>query len=177
MGFVEEREEIEIECIDALSTLQYIKYSTDKKQVVPFLYLIRKLLRSCNAYSHFLVSNNIQLTKGGTDTVLDKLYIAEENFFDRKEDKETDEDVAWTMQEVLEEVCQYLGLTAVADGDKVYFLDYDAIKHGINTYYKYSVDEDSAPSLETISFSKTIKAEDYSESGATLSLDNVYNKV
>jgi hypothetical protein len=31
MGFVEEREEVEIECIDGLSTLQYIKYSTDKK--------------------------------------------------------------------------------------------------------------------------------------------------
>lgn len=177
MGFVEEREEIEIECIDALSTLQYIKYSTDRKQVVSFLYLIRKLLRSCNAYSHFFVSNNIQLKKGAAETVLDKLYIAEENFFDKKEDKETDEDVAWTMQEVLEEICQYLGLTAVADGDKVYFIDYDAIKHGINTYYKYSVDDDSAPTLETIRFSKTIKAEDYSESGATLSLDNVYNKV
>lgn len=81
------------------------------------------------------------------------------------------------MQEVLEELCQYLGLTAVAEGDSVYFLDYDSIKHGRNTYYKYSVDDDSAPSLQTISFSKTITAEDYSESGATLSLDNVYNKV
>jgi hypothetical protein len=40
MGFVEEREEIEIECIDALSTLQYIKYSTEKKNVVNFLYVI-----------------------------------------------------------------------------------------------------------------------------------------
>lgn len=97
MGFVEEREEIEIECIDALSTLQYIKYQTEQKQVVSFLYLIRKLLRSCNAYSHFYVSNNLQLTSGATAAVLDKLYIAEENFFDKKEDKETDEDVAWTM--------------------------------------------------------------------------------
>lgn len=177
MGFVEEREEVEIECIDALSTLQYIKYSTQSKDIVSFLYLIRKLLQNCNAYKNFYVSNNIQLQKNGTATVLDKLYISEENFFDKKEDNEVDEDVAWTMQEVLEEICQYLGLTAVADGDSVYFLDYDAIRHGRNTYYKYSVDDDSAPTLETISFSKTIKAEDYSESGATLSLDNVYNKV
>ena len=177
MGFVEEREEVEIECIDALSTLQYIKYSTQSKDIVSFLYLIRKLLQNCNAYKYFYVSNNVQLQKNGTATVLDKLYISEENFFDKKEDNEVDEDVAWTMQEVLEEICQYLGLTAVADGDSVYFLDYDAIRHGRNTYYKYSVDDDSAPTLETISFSKTIKAEDYSESGATLSLDNVYNKV
>lgn len=177
MGFVEDREEIEIECIDALSTLQYIKYSTVKKDIVSFLYLIRKLLQACNAYNNFYVSNNIQLKKNGTEAILDKLFISEENFFDKKEDNETDDDVAWTMQEVLEELCQYLGLTAVAEGDSVYFLDYDSIKHGRNTYYKYSVDDDSAPSLQTISFSKTITAEDYSESGATLSLDNVYNKV
>jgi hypothetical protein len=43
------------------------------------------------------VSNNIQLIKYGTDTILDKLYISEENFFDKKEDDETDDEVAWTM--------------------------------------------------------------------------------
>lgn len=177
MGFVEEREEVEIECIDALSTLQYIKYSAEKKQVVTFLAVIRKLLKSCNAYSHFYISNNIQLQKDSTEPILEKLYLSEENFFDKKEDDETDDEVAWTMQEVLEEVCQYLGVTAVAEGDSVYFLDYDAIRAGMNSYYKYSIDDEAAPSLETISFSKTIKAEDYSESGATLSLDNVYNKV
>jgi hypothetical protein len=97
MGFVEEREEIEIECIDGLSTLQYIKYRTDKKQVVDFLYLIRKLLASCNCYQKFYISNNIQLIKYDTATILDKLYISEENFFDKKEDDETDDEVAWTM--------------------------------------------------------------------------------
>jgi hypothetical protein len=97
MGFVEDREEVEIECIDALSTLQYIKYSTDKKSIVTFLDVIKKLLSSCNSYTYFYVTNNIQLTKGGTDTILDKLYISEENFFDTKDDDETDEEVAWTM--------------------------------------------------------------------------------
>ena len=84
MGFVEEREEVEIECIDALSTLQYIRYQSDNKNVITFLDIIRKLLKSCNAYSHFYVTNNIQLTKDGADTVLDKLFIAEDNFFDKK---------------------------------------------------------------------------------------------
>ena len=177
MGFVEEREEIEIECIDGLSTLQYIKYKTDKKQVVDFLYLFRKLLQACNCYQKFYVSNNIQLTKYGTDTILDKLYISEENFFDKKEDDETDDEVAWTMQDVLEELCQFLGVSAVADGSSVYFLDYDAIKKGNNNYYEYQVQSTGKPTLRTISFTKTITAKDYSESGATLSLDNVYNKV
>jgi len=105
MGFVEEREQIDIECIDALSTLQYIKYQSDNKSVVTFLDIIRKLLQSCKAYNYFYFTNNIQTAYNGTATILDKLYISEENFFDKKEDKETDEDVAWTMQEVLEEIC------------------------------------------------------------------------
>lgn len=177
MGFVEEREQIDIECIDALSTLQYIKYQSDNRDVITFLDIIRKLLQSCNAYSNFYFTNNIQLTQDGTGTILDKLYIAEDNFFDEKQDKETDEDVAWTMQEVLEEICQYLGVTAVADGDEVYFLDYDAIKAGNNDYYKYSVDDKAAPTLHTIAFSKTIKASDFSGTNSSLSLDNAYNKV
>lgn len=177
MGFVEEREQIDIECIDALSTLQYIKYESDNKNVVTFLEIIRKVLQSCNAYSHFYFTNNIQLEKDATAAILDKLYIAEDNFFDKKQDKETDEDVAWTMQDVLEEICQYLGVTAVADGDKVYFLDYDAIKAGLNTYYEYAVDDVSAPTIKHISFTKTIKASDYSDTDGSLSLDNVYNKV
>ena len=177
MGFEKDREEVEIECIDALSTLQYIKYNSQSKNVVSFLDIIRKILSSCNAYTNFYFSNNTQLTENGTASILDKLFISESNFFDEKEDNETDEDVAWTNQEVLEQICQYLGVTAVAEGNEVYFIDYDAIKNGINTYYKYSVSGTTAGTIVTKSFSKTIVAEDYSQNGATLSLDNVYNKV
>ena len=77
----------------------------------------------------------------------------------------------------MEELCQFLGVSAVADGSSVYFLDYDAIKKGNNNYYEYQVQGTGKPTLRTISFTKTITAKDYSESGATLSLDNVYNKV
>jgi hypothetical protein len=78
---------------------------------------------------------------------------------------------------VLEEVCQYIGITAVAIGDSVYFLDYDAIKNGINTYYKFTVNSTDDPSLETISFNKIISTSDYSGNESKISLDNVYNKV
>ena len=54
MGFVEEREEIEIECIDALSTLQYIKYQAEDKEVVSFYDILYKVLTNCNAYSAFI---------------------------------------------------------------------------------------------------------------------------
>lgn len=176
MGFEEYREEIELSCIDALSTLQYIKYTTDKKRVVTLLDIINKLVKSCNAYTGFVISANTQLNKDTVDTLLDKLYISEQNFYDDKKEDETDSDVAWTCQDVLEEICRFLGVTAVADRDLVYFLDYDAIKNGINDYYKYTIGNPT-PSKVTLSFNKTITASDYTDSGASLSIDNVYNKV
>ena len=47
----------------------------------------------------------------------------------------------------------------------------------MNSYYKYEVNTTATPTLETISYNNTITASDYSESGSSLSLDNVYNKV
>lgn len=107
MGFEEYREEIELSCIDALSTLQYIKYTTDKKRVVTLLDIINKLVKSCNAYTGFVISANTQLNKDAVDTLLDKLYISEQNFYDDKKEDETDSDVAWTCQDVLEEICRF----------------------------------------------------------------------
>lgn len=176
MGFEQDREEIELSCIDALATLQYIKYTTDKKNIVTLLDIINKIIKECNAYTGFIISANTQLQQNVVDSILDKLYISEQNFFNNKKDKETDLDVAWTCKDVLEEICRFLGVTAVAERDLVYFLDYDAIKNGINDYYKYQIDN-STPTKVTINFNKTITSADYSNSGSSLSIDNVYNKV
>ena len=85
--------------------------------------------------------------------------------------------MAYNCDEVLEQVCLFLGTTAVADGDTVYFLDYDAIKSGNNDYCCFTVGNTSNYSIITRQHTKQIKASDYSENGATLSLDDVYNKV
>ncbi|MCF2590755.1 hypothetical protein JQM97_07405 [Prevotella hominis] len=96
------------------------------------------------------------------------LYISEQNFFDDDKD-------AWTCQDVLEEICQYLGLTAIADKDSVYFIDYDAIKKGNNSYWRFNVGEETGTKVN-VSFGKKITAIDYSANGATISMDKVYNK-
>ena len=176
-GFEEWREEVQIECIDALSTLQYLKYQTDSKSVKSFLDIVKNTLNKCNAYTTLYVTKNIFLNKDKVEPILDKLYISEENFFNEKKKKQKDEDVAWTYKEVLEEICRFLGVTAIANGNSVFLLDYDAIKARNNTYYKYDLSSNAEPTTATFNFNKTIKAEDYSSNGAKLSLDNVYNKV
>lgn len=171
MGYENEVEEIEIECIDALSTLQYYKYKpiNGTKQIVSIENIINKILMKCNAYTHYYISNATQYSSTANDCLSSKLYISEQNFFD--EDNEP-----MTMQEVLEEICMYLNVTCIADGTNVYFLDYDAIKNNINTYYKFTVGSNSKE-LVTLQQSKAIEGSDYIENGGQISLDNVYNKV
>ena len=178
-GFNEFRETISLEAIDGLSTLQYYKYTPvgKSKDIVSFISIINHLISQCHSYNYFYISDNIQKDDTTNSSINESLYISEQNFFDEKKENETDNDVAWTMQEVLEEICQYLGYTCIAEGDSVYFLDYDAIREGENDYYKYTVDNIANPTKETKVCHKMINENDHSENGASLSLDKTYNKV
>lgn len=173
-GFTSEHEELEIEAIDGLSILQYYKYSASPKQIVSFIEILNKILVKCEVYKNLYVSHNIY--RESTIPILNDLYISEQNFFDEKKDKETDDDVAWTMQEVLEEICKYLGFVCVGDGEDIYLLDYDAIRRGYNVYNKYTI---GSTAYTEITLSKTLEIglNDYMGAANTISLDNVYNKV
>lgn len=179
-GFELVREKIQIECQDALSTLQYFPYRQANKQVRSFFYIIQKVLSKCNAYNTFYVSDNSKLINASSSSILKELYISEQNFFDDKGDNETDDDVAWKCNEILEEICMYLGLTAIAIKDSVYFIDYDTIRvnQDYNYYWKFTVGDYSDKGEKVnITYLKEITAKDYSSDGATLSMDSVYNKV
>lgn len=171
-GFDSNLETIQIECIDALSTLQYIKFLPSNKNVDSFINIIQYLIGKCNEYKYIYVSDNTTIS---SNPIMNDLYISKNNFFDQNEEKD-DKENAWTCQDVLEEICKYLGLTVIADKDSVYFLDYDAIKNGNNNYYKYSVGSTEGTKVE-VKLSKTISAKDFSESGSTITLSNVYNTV
>lgn len=173
-------QKMEIEAIDALSTLQYFKYECvngSSKDVVSFTSILNKLLSKCDSYSKFYFSSNTKLTSDSTGSLIDNLFISEENFYDQKDDKETDEDVAWDMKNVLEAICLYMGVTVTAYKDNVYFIDYDAIKNGINTYYEYTINNIGTPNLVTLSSNYSITADNYEGSGQSISLSDVYNKV
>ena len=175
-GYTEIHENLQLECIDGLSILQYYKYSAENKQVISFIDILKKILKRTNVYTTMFVSTNTKLSATSITPILDELYISEQNFFDEKDDDETDDDVAWTCQEVLEEICQYLGLVCVGSGKDVYFMDLDAIKNNRNNYTCYSIYSDD---YSTVSLNQTlvIDEKNYMGSDNTISLDNVYNKV
>lgn len=174
-------EEIQLDCIDGIAVLKDIPYSfTEVKTIVNFSDIIFNCLKKSDCYKSFYISDNVQLTANGTDSIIDRLKIAQANFFDEKDDaNQSDDDVAWSCYDVLFELCQFLGYVMFPDGEDVYIVDYDAIKSGNNTYFKYSLDTTSIqqPSKVTVSVSSHIDANSYAENGTQLSLDEVFNKV
>ena len=175
-------ETIDIECIDGLSTLQYIKYTPvgEEKTVRSFAEIVRHILQQCHCYTYFYVSRNSGVP-GTSGSVLDNLYVSESNFFEKKsDDRKTDADAAWTCQEVLEQIAQYIGTSVMAYGNSVYFVDYDAVKAGSGTqyWYRYSVSSNTSPSAtSTINTPYAIGTGTYFENNATLSMGDVFNKI
>ena len=54
MGYKTDKEELEIECMDALSTLQYFKYSPmdSKPKTKTFLEIIKHILKNKTPYTY-----------------------------------------------------------------------------------------------------------------------------
>ncbi|HCT93681.1 MAG: hypothetical protein A2X19_06240 [Bacteroidetes bacterium GWE2_39_28] len=101
------------------------------------------------------------------------MYIAENNFFD-------EDDNPMTYKEVIEEIMKYMGYTMIAYKNSIYIIDYDAIKSGQNTFNIYNSSDNFinyTSSSGTLLNIKTIAEGDVTETGASLSLDEVFNKV
>lgn len=180
MGFDEERETIEIECVDGLAVLKDMPYRSTDKDVDTFLNVVFKCLKRSVCYKNLYVTDNIQMTANGTESVMSKVRISEANFFDSK-DSETqpDDSVAWNCYDVLFELMQYMGYTITAVGEDVYILDYDALVKGRTKFFKYSLTGSSigSPSNVTLSHSHHITGTSYAENGTKVSLDEVFNQV
>ncbi len=181
--FSHAREQVSINCSCALASLQYLKHKTpDKGATVSMAALLARTLARCNAYTRFYVSKNIHIP-GAVADPFSSCIISEENFFSKRKDvRQTDDDLAWTCRDVLEEICRYFGLTATACGNKVILLDYDALNAGDTSMWEYDVDDGSClgeATLSSLGLASTVAIDKaiYAATGSTLSLEKVYNKV
>ena len=171
-----ETESWSVECVDKLSVLKNYNYTIKNgvtKDFISFTDIIRMCLSKAgfSSSNYWYISTNTHLP--GSTELADALYISEANFFDEDEEP-------MKMSEVLEEICKFMGVTCVAEGDKVYFLDYDAIKSGDFNFDRYTVGGSSKSNVSLSSndgITHTISKKSYSSTGARLSLDNVYSKV
>lgn len=180
VGFDSEHEELEIECIDGLSMLQYYKYSTDQKDIRSFAdILLTNILPKCEVYKHLYVERGMtryrQSQADPIAPILNDLYISEMNFFDEKAEGQTDNDVAWTCQEVLEQICQYIGVTILADGEDLYMLP---LKNDfVHLFDKYEIGSTAHTYVEDIIRGYTVQGDDYMATDNNLSMLSTFNKV
>lgn len=174
----EELEEVEIECIDGIAVLKSLPYPVTGS-VETFANIIFNCLKQSGCFKRLYVTDNVQLTVNGTDNIIEKLRVSQNNFFEEKQEGQTNDDVAMSCYDVLIEVMQFLGYTMFAEGDEVFIIDYDAIKRGNNKYFSYNLTGSTLGTYTTTtkSYSYQITGESIGETGTTISLDKVFNKV
>ncbi len=180
MGFDDVIEEVQLECVDGISVLKEIPYSTLKLDIRTFINIIFNCLKKCNTYKYLYVNDNVQFTASGSESVMEKIRISEQNFHDKKDsDLQPDTDVAMSCYDVLFEIMQYMGYTLIAEGENVYILDYDAIIKGRTKYFRYDLTSISIGSATTVNLSNSyhIKEDSYAENGSKIELTEVFNKL
>lgn len=110
-----------LEAQDCLYTLEHYKYQlkSTKKQIVTFKDILAQIATRCTDINTLVVDGSI-LTSGGTYIHMSDLSVSEQNFFS------SDTDEPWTLKEVLQELCKYLGFTGLQWKDTIILFDMQA---------------------------------------------------
>lgn len=189
-GFENVFESIDIEAIDGLSTLDnytYQQIDIDNKKIKSFQDILISIISRCDCYKNIYINQNNYLVQSTVDytSVINKLLIAEQNFFNDDAQVATDTTAAvaatsMTYKEVLTEIMQFLGYTAVAFGDSIYILDYDYIKNSYTDYTLYTTSNNwstYSTSQVVLNQSYDINNDSFKSNGGTIELDTTYNQV
>lgn len=176
MGYTNCNEIIELEASDCISILQYLDYEPFNNKGIVNIHSV--ISRICSA-TDLLTGYYYPLTKWRTNQNnlrFTDLEISERNFFS------SDMEESWTLQEVLEEICKYVGLTAMQIGEKLYFVDYNTYnKKDVCTFIHY-IKMDGFENLYPQSGTKYVNSyliteKDIMGNDNSISFEPVYNKV
>lgn len=176
-------ETFSLEANDCISTLDKYDYQgwTSAKTIVTFSQLLAGIANRCGQITDLFVDMSL-LRGNGTYITMDDLSISEQNFYS------SDTDEPWNVQEVLVELCKYLGYTAMQIGTSLYLVDLQA-----HTNQKWNGDTDTlyynfyhytkatnwgtfvqeAVNVDGITLRQSIMM----GTGADISLETLYNKI
>ncbi|MDB8930256.1 hypothetical protein [Parabacteroides merdae] len=149
--------ELEIECISALSTLEYIDFKQEGA-TVSLLGIIKKCITESKGNFRAVYIPNVYTSS------LDGITVSTANFID-------EDGKAMTLKECLEEVCKFLNWTVTEYDGCIYFIDMDYIKAGKTSYTNILTST-------TTTLSSTINLRDIPSKGNSnlLSILGGYNK-
>ena len=168
--YVSELFVLEIECVSAMSVLEFIDYTIEGKSkgFVSLWRLLQRCISIASGRYNFVYIPHVYASSkeaySSSENVLSKMTLSEQNFFD-------EDDKPLKLKEVLEEVCKFLNWTCVDWKGDLYFLDID--HSGI--YYKY----DATLTAKTDVSTNTLLVQNLGFAGSEHSLDILpgYNKV
>ena len=149
--------ELEIECISALSTLEYIDFKQEGA-TVSLLGIIKKCITESKGDFRAVYIPNVYTSS------LYGITVSTANFID-------EDGKAMTLKECLEEVCKFLNWTVTEYDGCIYFIDMDYIKAGKTSYTNILTST-------TTTLSSTINLRDIPSKGNSnlLSILGGYNK-
>ena len=163
--------ELEIECISAMSVLEYIEYKQKSEEGKGFVTLWELLTRCVSESRGSYSSVYLPHVYAGSESdytawrnVLQDMTISEQNFFD-------EDDKPMKLKEVLEELCRFLNWTCVDWKGDLYFVDVD---HA-GDYYKYILDFSTYTTVR--GFTISVQKVTFSGDNHTLDILGGYNKV
>ena len=179
IGYTKYLEELDVDCVDGLATLESYKYKPigTAAGIVTLLDLVRHCIAKAGCYTMMKLSTATKLSSTDTRDLWQYCHISERNFL-AQDTNATDGEDDKTYKEVLEAVCQWMGVTCVAKGDTVYFIDYDALASSANNtciVVDVALGTVTTGSLAVNGY--TINGTSYAQDGSQLSLDKVYTKV
>ena len=173
-------DEFSINCIDALSALQYYNY----KDATPNTYDGLKLLSGTASFKTMLIgalttalgNSNFNVyydcskatTQGREQTVFDDLGISESYIFG-----ETYDDI-WTHEDVVSEIMQYLNLHIIQQGNDFYVFDWNTLKSRRNIWYNIKTNTSAyLPNTKNV----TITGEMHGADDTNITVSEVYNQI
>ena len=172
-GYSNEYETIELEASDCLASLQYLKYETvsaDSKSIVTIKNILDRICDKCGQLTRWEITKSKK--HNNSFVTPNMLKVSEQNFFS------SDTDEAWKLSDVLDEICKYLGYTAIQWGTVLYLVDYQYFHNNnkIRTYFFSKSEGYNTIHEHNLAVANTITAASYKGSNGDISFESIYNK-
>lgn len=176
MGFEKENEELSLDASDAIAALQYRQYKSinynsnwDGSGMATVYDILKNIFKDLGISKIYWAQD--KRDADGNFLYPTDIVISEKNFYS------SDNNEAWKCDEVLDEICKYIGVTAMQVEDAIYLIDFSEYKtHSMISFLIYDLSDDSTTSLIQGIEGNADTPEAYMLNGADISFSPAYNK-
>ena len=176
MGFENENEELSLDASDAIAALQYRQYKSinynsnwDGSGMATVYDILKNIFKDLGITKIYWAQD--KRDADGNFLYPTDIVISEKNFYS------SDNNQPWKCDEVLDEICKYIGVTAMQVEDAIYLIDFSEYKtHSLLSFMIYDLSDNSTTSLIQGIEGNADTPEAYMLNGADISFSPAYNK-